>query len=132
VTVYLCSRAVPVCDSSNATLTLAGVAVSASGTWQTGWSPWAGQGTWIAGATQTDAAGNVGTSNVFGPFSSWRARSAVWALAQPDPVSGSRQQSPTSAGHIQRSHTQSWPRGWTRTTDPLPDRRVWSGRPGIR
>lgn len=65
MTVYLCS-AEPSCDANSATQTFTNVAVGANGTWLTGWSAQA-QGTWYASATQADAAGNVGTSEVFGP-----------------------------------------------------------------
>jgi hypothetical protein len=68
LTVYLCYGSGPSCDSSNATSTFTNVAVAADGTWLTGWSSYQLTGTWFASATQTDAAGNVGTSSVFGPF----------------------------------------------------------------
>ena len=67
VTVFLCDNLGPSCDATNATQTFTNVAVDANGTWQTGWSI-QGQGTWYASATQTDAAGNVGTSPMLGPI----------------------------------------------------------------
>ena len=70
LTVYLCYGSGPSCDSSNATSTFTDVAVGADGTWLTGWSSYEFTGTWYASATQTDAAGNVGTSSVFGPHAS--------------------------------------------------------------
>ena len=66
VTVYLCT-------SSNCTPGTAAAqpltgTPSGSGSWSVAW--WfATSGTWYAVATQTDAAGNVGTSGVYGPFS---------------------------------------------------------------
>ena len=65
VTVHLCA-AEPSCDAMSATQTFTNVAVGTNGTWVTGWSA-QGQGTWYARATQTDPAGNVGTSEVRGP-----------------------------------------------------------------
>ena len=66
VTVFLCYNAGPTCDAGNVTQTF-----SVTGaTWTTGWSSQWGRGTWYASAEQTDAAGNVGTSPVFGPFTS--------------------------------------------------------------
>ncbi len=65
VTVYLCSGQ-PTCNVSTATQTFTNVTVGATGAWLTGWSI-QGQGSWYASATQTDAAGNVGTSAVLGP-----------------------------------------------------------------
>ncbi len=66
VTVFLCYNAGPTCDAGNATQTF-----SVTGaTWTTGWSSQWGRGTWYASAEQTDAAGNVGTSPVFGPLTS--------------------------------------------------------------
>ena len=67
-TVYLCYNVGPPCDASNATQVFTNVSVAANGTWQTGWSSNGSQGTWYASATQTDAAGNVGTSAVNGPY----------------------------------------------------------------
>jgi hypothetical protein len=66
VTVFLCATTQPVCDATTATQTFTNVAVDTDGTWLTGWSL-QGQGTWYARATQTDAAGNVGTSSLAGP-----------------------------------------------------------------
>ena len=63
VTVYLCSGQ-PTCDASTAPQTFT-VAVGANGRWSTAWTYQ--QGSWYASAMQTDAVGNVGTSEVFGP-----------------------------------------------------------------
>jgi hypothetical protein len=60
VTVYLCSGQ-PTCTAPQ-TFT---VAVGANGRWSTAWTYQ--QGSWYASAMQTDAVGNVGTSEVFGP-----------------------------------------------------------------
>jgi hypothetical protein len=68
VTVYLCYNDGPPCDAGNATQTFTNVSVGAGGTWQTGWSSSGSQGTWYARATQTDPAGNMGTSDTFGPY----------------------------------------------------------------
>ena len=68
LTVYLCYGAGPTCDAGTATQTLTNVAVAPDGTWLTGWSSYQLTGTWYASAAQTDVAGNVGTSAVFGPY----------------------------------------------------------------
>ena len=66
MTVYLCYNNGPNCEAGNATQTL-----EVDGeVWTTGWSTEWGQGTWYASVEQADAAGNVGTSPVFGPFAS--------------------------------------------------------------
>ncbi len=66
VTVFLCFNGGPTCDASTATQTF----TVSGASWTTGWSSQLGRGTWYASAEQTDAAGNVGTSPVFGPFNS--------------------------------------------------------------
>jgi hypothetical protein len=70
LTVYLCYNVGPSCDAGNATQTFTNVAVDATGVWQTAWTTQWNQGTWYASATQADPAGNVGTSAVFGPYTS--------------------------------------------------------------
>ena len=67
VTVYVCTNVGPPCNASNATQTIADVAVS-GGTWDTGWVGASGTGTWYASATQADSLGNIGQSNLFGPI----------------------------------------------------------------
>ena len=47
---------------------LRAITASSTGTWSTGLA-WLSSGTWYARATQSDAAGNVSTSDVFGPYS---------------------------------------------------------------
>ncbi len=64
VTVFLC-RTSP-CSSANSAET-GGATVPGGGTWSFT-SNNNGTGTWYAGATQTDAAGNTGTAADFGPF----------------------------------------------------------------
>ena len=67
-TVFLCLNSGSPCDSGTATRTFTGLAVNASGAWQTNWTNLGVQGNWYARVTQTDPAGNVGTSAVFGPI----------------------------------------------------------------
>ncbi len=68
VTVHLCLNSGSPCDAGAATRTFTGLAVDASGAWQTNWTNMGVQGNWYASATQTDAVGNVGTSEVLGPI----------------------------------------------------------------
>ena len=71
VTIHLCvatSSTPPTsCGSGNETMVV--TATVSGGTWNTGWNTATETGTWYARATQTDTAGNVGESPVFGPVS---------------------------------------------------------------
>ena len=67
VTVYLCANSGSPCDASSADRTFTNVAVGTNGTWRTNYGTVALRGDWYARAVQADAAGNLGSSDVFGP-----------------------------------------------------------------
>ncbi len=68
VTVYLCSGQRATCDAMHPTQIFSGLAVGANGDVADQLDQLRCQGNWYASATQTDAAGNVGTSEVVGPI----------------------------------------------------------------